>query len=183
MDLYTWLKLFHVIFIVIWVGGDFSSLIYTWRAEAKNDGAAFMRYLPDILFFAKFVATPTSLGALACGIGMVLISWDFSQLWILIGLVGLLSAAVIGVAMLRPRSVRLLAAPSSAQSGIPVEAREVLRYARVEHLIVFLVIADMITKPTYSDLAVWGTLLGLFVVGIALIFRPGQSAAVAVPNR
>lgn len=168
MDPYAWLKVFHVIFVVIWVGGDFSALVLAWRAEIRRDGTAFFALLPDILFGAKFVATPASIGALACGLAMVVLRWRFDELWVLIGLAGLATAVIGGVAILRPRTLQLIAIGPPAGGGLPPEARRVQAVARFEHLVMFLVIADMILKPEFADTATWGVLLAVFLVGAAL---------------
>jgi Predicted integral membrane protein (DUF2269) len=170
VDTYDYMKVLHVAFVVIWVGGDFSFLIFSIKADLRSDVGALESLIPNVLFFAKYVATPTSLGALVCGLVMAWLSWGFEQLWILIGLAGLAAVAVNGVAGLRPRSERLLATMKTESKGIVLHRfREILRMAKFDHVVLFVVIAAMVLKPGFDDVATWGV-MAVIVVAAALLF-------------
>lgn len=178
MDSYLVVKMLHVAFVVIWVGGDFSFLIFSVRAERAGDFPEFVRQLPNILFFAQYVAMPASVGALICGVAMVLMSWSFSELWVLIGLGGLLAVVVSGVGFLRPRTERILAGArkDGLTPALETTAREILRFVKFDHLVMFLVIADMVLKPGYDDYSVWVPMLMVLLAGAALFLRPAAAA-------
>ena len=150
MDTYSYVKALHVAFIVIWVGGDFSFLIFSVKADLTSDVGALEGLIPNILFFAKYVATPTSFGALVCGLVMAWLSWGFEQLWILIGLAGLAAVAINGVAGLRPRSERLVATMKTETKEIVLRRfREILRMAKFDH-VVFLVVLPCPTMSVFN---------------------------------
>lgn len=174
MDTYLLIKTLHVLFVVIWIGGDFSFLVFSIRAERKGDFDGFVGLIPNILFFAQYVATPTSIGALICGVAMVLAAWSFTDLWILIGLAGLLTVVVSGVGFLRPRTGRLLdmAEKSGTTPALEAQAREIMRLVKFDHLVMFLVIADMVLKPTSGDYGVWGPMLVVLLLGAAIFLGP-----------
>ncbi len=109
---------------------------------------------------------------------MTWLAWGFSQLWILIGLGGLLIAAVNGVAGLRPRSERLLAATKTEPAGaILVRFREIVRMAGFDHVVLFTVIAAMVLKPGFGDVAVWATMAVIVVASGLFLLRPRVAAA------
>ena len=106
---------------------------------------------------------------------MAWLSWGFEQLWILIGLAGLAAVAVNGVAGLRPRSERLLATMKTESKGIVLHRfREILRMAKFDHVVLFVVIAAMVLKPGFDDVATW-SVMAVIVVAAALLFLMPRS--------
>jgi uncharacterized membrane protein len=172
MDTYLLIKTLHVLAVVIWVGGDFACLVLSLRHQRSRDVAAFMRLLPDIMFVTKVLAVPSSLTALVCGLAMVLMSWDFGQMWVWIGLAGFALVFVGGVAFLRPRTERLiaLADDQGPTPRVAERAAAILRVVAFDHAVMFLVVADMVLKPGFDDYAIWLGMLAILVAAGALIW-------------
>jgi len=179
MDLYPFIKALHVVCVIMWVGGDFALLVLSFRHQRAGDVAGFVRFLPDVMFVTRHVAIPASLVALACGLTMAFMSWGFAQLWILIGLAGFATVFVGGIAFLRPRTERLLAA---ADQGIPPaelaeRAGKILRLVGFDHVVMFLVVADMVLKPGFDDYGTWLVMLVVLIGAGVLISRaPARTA-------
>ncbi len=171
MDAYPFIKALHVISVVMWVGGDFALLVVSLRRQRAGDIAAFVRFLPDVMFITTHVAIPASLVALACGLTMAFMSWGFGQLWILIGLAGFATVFVSGTAFLRPRTEQLLA---TGGQGSPAElaarAGGLLRLVGFDHVVMFLVVADMVLKPGFADSGIWLAMLVVLVVSATLLW-------------
>jgi carbon starvation protein CstA len=80
--------------------------------------------------------------------------WSFSDLWLLIGLAGWIASFGVGFLFIRPEGEKLkeIAAqygPTSAE--LQRRARRLGLVSRVQLLALFLVVADMVLKPTSDD--------------------------------
>ena len=173
MDLYPFIKALHVVCVVMWVGGDFALLALSLHRLRSGDIGGFVKFLPDVMFVTRHVAIPASLVALACGLTMAFMSWGFAQLWILIGLAGFATVFVGGIAFLRPRTERLLA---MADQGVPPaelaeHAGKILRLVGFDHVVMFLVVADMVLKPGFGDFGTWLVMLAVLGGAGMLIWR------------
>ena len=113
--------------------------------------------------------------------------WEFDQLWIVIGLLGYLSTFVTGIALLRPRGDRI-AAMIARDGGLTpaslADARRLLALARIDYVVLFLVIADMAIKPTGDDVAVLLGMGAIFAIGLGYsvsraqaVGQPGEATA------
>lgn len=171
MNFYDLLLFLHIAAAVIWLGGGFVFIVLSFRAERSGSTAALQRVLGDAAPLGTFVMLPASLVALASGIAMILIGpWSFGDLWLVIGLAGLAATATIGGAILKPTSERLHRL--IADHGMTPEAvalmRRLTRIARIDAVMLFLVLADMVLKPTVADIAVWGGMA--VVLALASLF-------------
>ncbi len=176
MSAYLIVKALHVAGAVIWVGGDFACLTLSMRAMHRRDIKEFMQLMPSIKFVTQFLAMPASLTALVCGIAMVIMSWDFSQLWIILGLLGFAIVLISGVGFLRSHTEQLtrLYAADGPTDEVKKRAGEILRLVKLDHLVMFVVIADMVLKPTIDDRTTWFALLGATVlIGGYVLSRRG----------
>ncbi len=171
MNVYPFIKALHVISVVIWVGGDFTLLVLSLHRRRAGDDAAFVRFLPDVMFATTHVAIPASLVALVCGLTMVFMTWDFGQLWILIGLAGFATVFVSGTFFLRPRTERLMAGGVEASPAeLVAHAGGLLRLVGFDHVVMFLVVVDMVVKPGFADSGIWLAMLVVLVVSATLLW-------------
>jgi uncharacterized membrane protein len=160
----------HISAAVVWVGAGFLLMVLALRADRTDDEAGIKRILDDNTWLAGRLFIPASLIVVAGGILLTIDGpWEFDQLWIVIGLLGYLSTFVTGVAVLRPRGDRI--AEMIARDGglTPVslaETRRLLALARIDSVVLFLVIADMAIKPTGDDVAVLIAMAAVFAVGL-----------------
>ncbi len=171
MDIYSLLKAVHVACVIVWVGGDFALLVLSARRLRSGDVAEFVRFLPDVLFITKYVAIPSSLVAVACGLAMAFMTWGFGQLWILIGLAGFATVFGSGVVFLRPQTEQLIAmaGQDASSDALAERARRLLRFVRFDHAVMFLVVADMVLKPGFDDYGTWLVMLAALAGAGALI--------------
>jgi len=168
MTRYELLLVIHLIVVVIWLGAGFTMDLLFLRAERTRNPAELgkMGELQQWLVPRLFI--PTGLLTLVSGALLVWDGpWSFSNLWIEIGLLAWIAFFGVGFLFIRPQGEKMK--DVVAQYGpTSVEARRHGRrlgvVARVQLLALFLVVVDMVLKPTTDD--VW-TLVVLAAILVA----------------
>jgi uncharacterized membrane protein len=169
MALYEFLLFLHIVATVVWVGSGFFGLVLAALYDRDADDAATQRLLKDQEFLATRLFIPASLSVVLLGIALVIESdaWSFDQLWIVLGLMGFASTFLTGLLVLKPVGDRI-AAQMERDGGVTpstmVEVQKLLIKARSDYVVLFLVIADMVIKPTGDDV---GVLIAMALIAIA----------------
>jgi uncharacterized membrane protein len=170
MTLYEFLLFVHIAATVVWVGAGLCSLVLAIGYDHDGDEPAIRRFLADQERLATRLFIPASLTVVIFGIALVIESeaWSFDQLWIVLGLVGFAATFVTGLFMIKPASERIGAAMEREGGRLTPELRTDIRklivMARLDYVVLFLVIADMVIKPIGDDV---GVLIGMAVILIA----------------
>src|SRR4051794_12091229 len=163
MSRYEALLFGHVVCVILWVGAGTLFHILGIRAERTDDTEAIARIFKDLEFLGTRLFLPSSLLVLVFGLLLVWDSdfWSLDQLWIVIGLAGFALTFLTGIAWLKPQSEQI-AAMIERDGRMTAEslarARRMVVFGRLDYVVLYLVVADMIAKPTGDD--VW-----LLVVG------------------
>jgi uncharacterized membrane protein len=145
----VWLAL-HILLVVFWVGGGFTLQLLAMRAVRARDPARVAAITNDAEFVGGRVFAPLSLGVAV--LGFVLVSegnWDF-DFWVVFAIVAWVVSAATGAAILGPQSGRInkLVAEIGADSPeVMARARRLFLIARIDLVILTLVILDMTIKP------------------------------------
>jgi uncharacterized membrane protein len=175
MTLYEFLLFVHISATVVWVGAGLCSLVLAIAYDRDGDEPAIRRFLADQERLATRLFIPASLTVVIFGIVLVIESdaWSFDQLWIVLGLVGFAATFVTGLFMIKPASERIGAAMEREGGrltpSLRTDIRKLIVMARLDYVVLFLVVADMVIKPTGDDV---GVLIGMAVIlaaGIAYI--------------
>jgi uncharacterized membrane protein len=148
---YTILKMFHVLFAVLWVGGAITINIFGTRAVRSNDGPRIATFAGEAAWAGTHIFFPTSVLVLVSGIFTVLEGpWGFTDTWVLLGLIGIGLTIVTGSTFLGPQSRRVGELFSERGPDDP-EARRILArvvaVGRIDLLVLTLVVVDMVLKP------------------------------------
>src|ERR1051325_1200241 len=108
-DLYLWLKAFHVLMAVTWVGGAITLQILAVKITRSEDRELLRSYTGLVEFVGTRIFTTASLILLALGIWMVIDSpaWDFGQFWVLAAIAMFAFSFVSGAFFLGPQSGKL----------------------------------------------------------------------------
>lgn len=150
-DVYNGLKFIHVLAAIAWVG---SGLFIQYRgSRLRHTGTP-----EQTANLAKEVAdsTPwfiaTSLTVLVAGVTLVLYApgLDFTDTWILLGLLGYATTFLTGFLLIRPTAEKLAAAAASEGPTSPTSQALIARIfaiSRVDQVVLVLVILDMVFKP------------------------------------
>lgn len=151
LDGYTILKTLHVLLVVAWVGGALTLNILATRTVRSGDDARVVAMARDTAWIGTRVFAPTSILVLVFGVLTVLSGgYSFATPWILIGLIGIGITVITGSMFLGPEN-RRLAAMGGEGGGADQEFRRrmsrVLAIARIDLVVLALVIVDMVVKP------------------------------------
>jgi uncharacterized membrane protein len=165
MTLFEFLLFVHVAMAVIWVGGGLMMQFFGLRASMSRDSARMAALGEDIEWIANRVFIPASLLAFLSGLAIVWESpWGFSEDWIVIGLALYAVTFLSGLLFLGPESARI---GKLIEEGSPEAGQRTLRLillARLDLVVLFLLVYDMTVKPSFDDSAL---LEGLLVAGLA----------------
>jgi uncharacterized membrane protein len=131
-EIYDWIKTFHVLGAIVWVGGGVFVQIYATRLIRANETARVMAFAKDIQRIALSVFTPASILVLLLGIALVWYSpvWGLTQLWVILGLLGIANSIVVGAVFLGPESGRIGRLSDERGASDPEVHRRVRRSSR-----------------------------------------------------
>jgi uncharacterized membrane protein len=175
MTLYELLLFIHILATVIWIGAGFFSLVLAISYDRDSDESAIRRFLVDQERLALRLFVPSSLVVVLMGIALVIESdaWGFDQLWIVLGLIGYATTFATGLFLLKPQSERIGAAMEREGGRLTPQLRTDIRKlmvkARVDQVVLAVVIFDMVAKPTGDDVGVLVLMAAVVVAGIAYI--------------
>jgi len=180
-DIYLFI---HILAAVAWVGGGFTLvLLGLWATRARDDTATQI-VVGAAAKLAKRLFIPASLVVLAMGILMIVDGpWSFSYLWLVLGLSGFLATSITGATVLGPLSERISAMieADGFTDTARAESERLLTLARLDYVVLFLVIFDMAVKPTGDDVGVLVFMALVLVVGGGLILIRARSLASRTP--
>jgi uncharacterized membrane protein len=177
-----WLLL-HVLAAIVWAGAALTLGVTAFAAHRFARPVELRVLAPVNAWVGRWVITPASLAALASGLLLVLDGpWTFDALWVVLGLAGFALTFLPGLVFLTPESRRLGEAMQRHGPGSPEVARRIRRIlfvSRSATVVLVLVVADMVLKPTGEDggLLVGGAVaLALVLAGLALVDRAPRRA-------
>ncbi len=187
MSTYELLTFLHIASAIIWLGAGFVITLLILGAEREGDEAREAGYHRDVPWLAPRLFIPASFATLIFGILLVIDgAWSFDQLWVTIGLVGWLVSWGMGFFYFRTEGERIGAMAAErgpADPEVRARIRRLNVLDRFQVLILFVVVADMVLKPTGDDTGV--LIVGALVIGgaiaaaVASIGRPGPAGRVA----
>ena len=149
---YSIYKALHVIAIVIWVGGDVTLTTAGIVFERRGDADTLATLGKVGSWVGVRVYTPAAFAAFAFGVALMQQGvWDWSQVWIVLGLAGWAIATGVGVLFVGPELGRIDRAaaehgPESAE--VARRVRRLFTVFRFDTVILILVVLDMVLKPT-----------------------------------
>lgn len=149
---YIVLKALHVLAGVTWVGGAIGQNLMATRLLKTNDGPLMAKFSKEAEWIGTHVFLPASLVLLALGIIMVagFDLWEFSDLWVELGILGILITVVTGAGVIGPTAKKLGALIESKgpdDPGVRAQITRLLKVARIDLVVLILVVVDMVSKP------------------------------------
>jgi uncharacterized membrane protein len=171
MDYYFVLKFLHVLLIIIWLGGGFGLVILGIRADRARSDSDLITVIQQVIFMAK-IFVPAGLGALVLGLIMVVLNWSFGALWVIVGLIGFALTFGTGLLVLKPRSERVgaIIAKDGVSPAAVEQAKQILQIAKFDFVMLFIVVADMVIKPTAENYVTL-TIMALALIVAAVAFH------------
>jgi uncharacterized membrane protein len=187
MTRYELLVLLHITSVILWLGANTVLDLLFFRAARKRDPEELGRAgeLQEWLTPRLFI--PVSLATVFTGALVVWDSaWELDDLWVLIGLGAWIATFGIGILFLKPSGERMKRAVAEHGPLSPEAQRigaRLIVVARLQLLALFLVVADMVIKPTSDDpwtVVVLGAVLaGAVVLAVAALRRRPAAAPAA----
>jgi hypothetical protein len=152
ISLYELLLFGHLAFVAVWVGGDAMVQVFAIRAMAGGPERT-LALVKDVEWIGTRVLTPSALLVVVFGFGLIEESegfFELSQTWIWLGLAAFAASFALGAGFLGPESGRIGALAEERGVDDPEVQRRtsrILLFARLELVILFAVIFDMVVKP------------------------------------
>ncbi len=175
MTLYELLLFVHILATVIWIGAGFFSLVLAIAYDRDSEESAIRRFLVDQERLALKLFMPSALVVVLMGIALVIESdaWSFDQLWIVLGLIGFAATFVTGLFLIKPASEKI-GAEMEREGGrltprLRTDIRKLMVKARVDQVVLAVVIFDMVVKPTGDDAGALIAMAAVLVAGLAYI--------------
>lgn len=150
MSLFELFKTLHVLAAVIWVGGAIFGQAQAIRA--RNAGPQQIgHFAQEMAWFGPHFFAPVSMVVLLAGIAMVIESgWEFTDAWIIIGLLGFAATFVTGMALLGPQSKRVgegMAERGAEDPDVQKGIARLFQISRIDTIVLVLVVINMVVKP------------------------------------
>jgi uncharacterized membrane protein len=148
-ELFKWL---HVMGGITWLGAGIGLSIVAWRLRKAGDHDAIVAIYQREKDLSNFIFMPASLITIVFGLLMVFTEdvLGFSDLWILIGIGGVVLSFVAAVGMAAPAGKRYMDAVGSDGPGSPAAIAALSKVSRlnmVDVLILTVVVWAMVAKP------------------------------------
>ncbi len=164
MDFYTIFKFLHVVAAMAWVGGGVTLFAMVIFAERAKDDAEMMRLLGTVGMMGNRWFLPASLLTLVFGIIATTLGGLWTELWVVLGLVGLAASFLTGHFVLRVKAME--AGKFMGEGNLAHAAdigRKLIKVAKFDYVMLFTVVADMVLRPDWNDFLT----LGLFAAVLA----------------
>ena len=191
MTSYEFFLLLHIITVIVWLGAGLTMDLLFLRAGRTGDPVDMGKTGQMQEWLIPRVFIPSGVLALIFGILLVFDGpWSFGDLWILIGLAGWIAAWGVGFLYLRPQGEKMKEivmqhGPTSPE--VHRQARRLAVVSRVQLLSLFLVVADMVLKPTSDDpwtlVVLAAILVAAAAVGAWTMRKPLREAAPVADSR
>ena len=172
MSYYEILLFLHIGAAIVWLGSGFFLQMLIFRAESEGDSGLTRGIASNSGWLAQRIFIPTSLAVLVLGILLTIEGpWSFGDLWIVLGLAGYAASFLIGILFQEPQGKRIHAAMEAGdQARAASLIRQINAVARIELVILFLVVGVMALKPTEDDtgtlIVVAALLLGALAIWV-----------------
>ena len=183
MERYELLVFLHISAAIIWLGAGFLIALLVLGAERAGDRQKEAGHHQDVAWLAPRLFIPASLSTLVTGILVVIDGpWSFDQLWVTVAFVGWAVSFALGFFYFKPEGERIGQIAQERGPADPELASRLHRLNvvdRVQLAILFVVVADMVSKPTGDDsgtLIVGGAILVSAIVLASYVIRRRASA-------
>lgn len=179
MNSYDIAVFLHVVCVVLWVGGGLGQLLGGEMARRKRGPDTVLAVVDVVSLLGPIVFVPVSFLTLVTGATAAWMGPGFTDLWIQLGLVGYAVTFLTGLLIIKPRAEQITALVASGtvpKEALAAKAINLMTIARFDHVILFLVIALMVLKPTPDDTILLAGMATLLVLGALATIVKGLRA-------
>ena len=182
MDVYSIFKFLHVMSAIAWLGGGLTLFALALMYEARKDIDALNSAVNHVAFLGPRWFVPASLLTLVFGLITTFLGNLWGDAWVVLGLFGFAGTFSTGLFAIKPLSEAIAARNAEGRPDLaaPLGAR-IMQISKFDYVLMAVVIALMVLKPTWSDvlvLAIMATVLVLAaVVFLGSGFKPADEQA------
>lgn len=182
MQLLDIIVLFHIIFVILWIGGGLSLLVGGEVMRRKRGAQQVLGVVEIVALLGPGYFVPVSVLTLLTGLIAAWAGPGFGDLWVILGIAGFAATFLTGVLVLKPRAEELDALTQGGQTpqtALVAKAADLLTIARFDYVILLLVVAVMVLKPTASDIGLLSAMAVVAVLGALLTIVKGMRGGTA----
>jgi uncharacterized membrane protein len=150
-DWYVVFKSIHVLAAIVWLGGGATLIVLGVLAQQRDDPQELATIAKQAAFCGERIFAPAGLVVVLMGIAMMINGdLDWSQFWVIAGLIGYAVTFTVGIGYLSPLAKKITV--SIEQNGVDDPAtralgERILLVARFDVAMLLLVAVDMVAKP------------------------------------
>ena len=175
MDLYTVFKFLHVLTALAWVGGGLTLLAASMLAERAEGETALFKMLDIMNLLGKTWFVPASFLTVVFGAIAATFGGLWGDFWVLLGLAGFASTFFTGLLVIEPTGRKLASLVASGRTDAALAAgRQMMRIARFDYTVMFVVVLDMVFKPGWTDFVVIAIMALIIAAGAIAFLGLGQ---------
>lgn len=164
MDWYALFKFLHIVSAIIWLGGGFVTVIMAHAADRTQQDEKLVDVVRQVAWCAERIFVPASLSTLAFGVAATWYGALWSELWVILALVGVAATLALGIGVLSPKAKRVAAPSVGVTPETVATSRQIVAIAKFDMVLLFTIVADMVLKPQPGD---WPVLVLMATVVIA----------------
>lgn len=178
MDILSFLKLVHVVAAVAWVGGGLAFIVLGNLLMARGDRAAALSVVSLTAPLGNLWFLPSALITLTSGLTLFWLGgWSIDG-WSALALVLVAVVFGIGVAVAKPAGERVAALMAGGETGAAMaEATSLMHLSRFDGTCMIAIVALMVLKPSWDDVAVLAGIAGVVAAVGLLNFATRQPEA------
>jgi uncharacterized membrane protein len=174
---YLFWKFLHVSFAVTWVGGGAVTQFYALLALKDGSAERMAQFALDVKWIGDRVLLGAALGAVLSGLGLVWNAafWTIGTDWIVIGLILFAVTFLTGALFFGPEAGRIakeIEAEGAQSPSAQARIRRLLVLSRIDLVVLFLIIFDMVVKPSFDDTS---------TIVVALLVAAALAALLVLP--
>ena len=149
MSLFELFKIIHIVAAMGWVGGAILSQVHSAFVQKRANPQDLMTFIEFQAQLGQRYFAPLAGIVAAAGVAMVIESpFDFTDAWVIIGIVLFLVSSITGTFYLGPQTEKIKAGLGGApDSALEQRIKNVVLATRIDLVVLILVVADMVVKP------------------------------------
>ena len=148
---YDWLKAFHVMAAVLWVGGSVMLTILGIMTIGLKDPVRMTQFAKQVSRLGGIYFPPLSLIVMGLGFWIIEeVGYGYDLTWIQIAIAGWGASFIIGAGYLGPHAQKLAKLMETQPPESPeVQGliRRILTVARIDGALLLFIVFDMVAKP------------------------------------
>jgi uncharacterized membrane protein len=181
---YEILLFVHISAAIVWIGAGVLIQVLISMAERANDERTFAALVGYVADLSLKLFVPASLTVVVFGSLVVADGpYTLSMLWVTLGLIGFFVTFLTGVLVLKPKSERVAEMMERDGGALSpdtmLEARQLVAISRIDYVVLFAVVFDMVAKPTGDDTTQLVIMALAVVAGLAAVLSRARAVAPA----